>query len=73
MTALERKTIAQWRKSKYLTQGELAEMVGVSLMSISAWEGGKQPRAKNMRKLAAALGIEPDQIILVDSKIERAA
>jgi transcriptional regulator with XRE-family HTH domain len=74
MTTLERKTIAQWRKAKYLTQEELGDMVGVSLHSISAWEvGSKQPRAKNMRKLAAALGIEPDQIILVAPKTERAA
>jgi transcriptional regulator with XRE-family HTH domain len=67
MTATERKTIRQWRDAHYLTQGELAEKVGVTLKAISAWElGNAQPRAKSMRALAAALGISPDQIILVD-------
>jgi transcriptional regulator with XRE-family HTH domain len=69
MNTAERKTIAQWRKSKYLTQDELGKLAGVSLHTISSWElGVKQPRARNMRALAAALGIEPDQIILVESK-----
>jgi len=61
----ERKTIRQWRDSRFLTQEELGAMIGVTLFSISNWElGTKQPRAKNIRALAAALGIEPDQIIL---------
>ncbi|HEY1390331.1 MAG TPA: helix-turn-helix transcriptional regulator [Ktedonobacterales bacterium] len=65
----ERKTIAEWRKGKWLTQEELGKMVGVSLTSISSWElGVKQPRFKNLRALAAALGIEPDQIILIEGK-----
>jgi transcriptional regulator with XRE-family HTH domain len=67
----ERKTIRAWRDSRYLTQQELGDMIGVTLFSISNWElGTKQPRAKNMRALAAALGITPDQIILV-TKPER--
>jgi transcriptional regulator with XRE-family HTH domain len=69
-----RKTIAEWRRSKWLTQEELGEMVHVSLTTISSWElGAKQPRFKNMRTVAAALGIEPDQIILLESKSDPAA
>jgi transcriptional regulator with XRE-family HTH domain len=68
LNTLERKTIAQWRKARWLTQEELADKVGVSLTTISAWEGGKQPRIKNMRALAEALGVTPDQIILLESK-----
>jgi transcriptional regulator with XRE-family HTH domain len=67
----ERKTIAEWRKSKWLTQEELGDLVGVSITTISSWElGAKQPRFKNLRALAAALGITPDQIILVEPKKE---
>jgi transcriptional regulator with XRE-family HTH domain len=69
MNTQERKTIAEWRKSKFLTQEELGDKIGLSLHTISSWElGVKQPRFKNLRALAAALGIEPDQIILVESK-----
>jgi transcriptional regulator with XRE-family HTH domain len=66
MTATERKTIRQWRDAAFLTQGELAEKSGVTLKAIAGWEQGRaQPRVKNLRALAAALGITPDQIILV--------
>lgn len=73
MTSDERKTIAEWRKSKWLTQEELGDLVGVSLTTISNWElGTRQPRFKNLRALADALGITPDQIILVEPKKEAA-
>ena len=63
---LERRTIREWRKARFLTQGELGDQVGVSYFTVSNWELGiKQPRAKNVRALAAALGIQPEQIILI--------
>lgn len=66
---VERKTIREWRHGRYLTQGELGELVGVSYFTISNWELGiKQPRVKNLRALAQALGIGPEQIILVEGK-----
>lgn len=66
---LPRKTLREWRTGKYLTQEELAEKVGVTFYTISNWELGiKQPRFKNLRALAAALGIQPDQIVLVLGK-----
>jgi transcriptional regulator with XRE-family HTH domain len=68
MNTLERKTIAEWRRVRLITQGELAKLVGVSLTTISAWEGGKQPRYSNIRALAKALEVAPDQIILLESK-----
>jgi transcriptional regulator with XRE-family HTH domain len=66
---LERKTVREWRTSKWLTQEELGDKIGVTYYTISNWELGiKQPRAKNMRALAGALGITPDQIILTQGK-----
>lgn len=60
------KTIKQWREARYLTQEELARLVGVTFYTISNWELGiKQPRVKNLRELAAQLGIQPEQIRLV--------
>ncbi len=69
MSELERRTIREWRNARFLTQGELGEKVGVSYFTVSNWEVGiKQPRAKNMRALAEALGIQPEQIELVKGK-----
>ena len=66
---LERKTIREWRNARFLTQGELGQMVGVSYFTVSNWELGiKQPRAKNLRAVAEALGIRPEQIVLTEGK-----
>ena len=66
---LERKTIREWRNARFLTQGELGQMVGVSYFTVSNWELGiKQPRARNLRALAEALGIKPEQIVLTEGK-----
>jgi transcriptional regulator with XRE-family HTH domain len=66
---VERKTIREWRTARFLTQGELGDLIGVSYFTISNWElGVKQPRVKNLRALAKALGIRPEQIIPVEGK-----
>lgn len=66
---LPRKTLREWRSSRFLTQEELAEKVGVTYFTISNWELGiKQPRFKNLRALAKALGIQPEQIELTKGK-----
>jgi transcriptional regulator with XRE-family HTH domain len=66
---LSRKTLREWRTSKFLTQEELAAKVGVTFYTISNWELGiKQPRFKNLRALAAALDIRPEQIVPVQGK-----
>lgn len=66
---MERKTIREWRNARFLTQGELGQIVGVSYFTVSNWELGiKQPRARNLRALAEALGIKPEQIILTEGK-----
>jgi len=66
MAKLPRRTIAEWRIFRFMNQAELAAAVGVDRASLSQWETGKrQPRATNMRKLAAALHVRPDQIVLL--------
>ena len=57
-------TLRELRENAVLTQDELAEKVGVTPAAISHWEtGSKRPRAKNIRGLAAALGVTPQDIL----------
>ena len=54
------------RRAKMLTQGELAEQVGVSLQAIQYWESGARfPRPAQQRKLCSALSIEAEQLLAV--------
>lgn len=53
------KRIQELRKSKRLTQEELAEMVGIGTPNISYFETGKfSPSVETLEKLANALGVE---------------
>jgi transcriptional regulator with XRE-family HTH domain len=52
------------RVSQYLTQQDLAERSGVSRVSIIRLESGTVPaRFSTLRKLAAALGVEPKALV----------
>ena len=56
------------RREKHLTQAQLAELAGVSLMTIRRYEGGnQQPRAGQLLKIADALGVYIDEL-LYDTK-----
>jgi transcriptional regulator with XRE-family HTH domain len=58
-------TLQKLRELAVLTQAELAEKVEVSATTISHWEtGSKRPRASNIRKLAEALGVSPQDILV---------
>lgn len=50
--------IRDTRWKRMLTQADLARLVGVSVVSISAWECGKsKPSDANLKKLKEALGV----------------
>jgi len=52
------------RLRKVLTQEELAQRSGVAEATISRIESGQQEaRISTVRKLAAALGIEPSELV----------
>lgn len=52
------------RERKVMTQRELAERSNVAQTTISALEIGKQDaRPSTIRKLAAALGVEPEELV----------
>jgi putative transcriptional regulator len=51
------------REKKFMTQRELAEKAGVTVETISRLENGKyKPRFSTIKKLAKALGVEPNMI-----------
>jgi transcriptional regulator with XRE-family HTH domain len=56
------------RLRKVLTQEELAQRSGVAEATISRIESGQQEaRISTIRKLAAALGVEPSELIVQES------
>jgi transcriptional regulator with XRE-family HTH domain len=51
------------REDRFLTQEELAELVGITPLTISRWENSKRkPRFKSIRKLAKVLNVNPKEI-----------
>lgn len=59
--------IAQFRKTKGLSQEALAELVGVSRQAVSKWELDEaQPDAGKLVLLARALEVSTDQLLLGD-------
>lgn len=62
VTQQPRKTLQQMRLQRALSMSELARAAGVSASTIMDIEAGAQPRMRTIRKLAAALGCEPQDI-----------
>jgi transcriptional regulator with XRE-family HTH domain len=53
------------RQRKYLTQQELADKIGSTKANISRLESGDQePRISTVRRLAEALGVELDELVI---------
>ncbi len=52
------------RRRRFLTQEELAETTGLTPSTISRIEAGiQEPRLSTVKRLAAALGMEPADLI----------
>lgn len=55
--------LAEIRRSRFLSQRELAKLTGLSQSTIGNLELGKQqPQFKTIRLLAVALAVEPQQL-----------
>jgi transcriptional regulator with XRE-family HTH domain len=65
-----RARLAQLRALNVLTQRELAERAGVTLLSVHKIETGQQePRPATIRKLARALGVKPTDLMEPDEEL----
>jgi transcriptional regulator with XRE-family HTH domain len=59
--------VRRLRNELALTQGELAEEVGITVTALSRIERNEaQPRPKTRRRLAEALGVEPRELLAED-------
>jgi transcriptional regulator with XRE-family HTH domain len=57
-------------EGRRVTQREVAEAVGVSPGTVTAWEIGKQrPEGRNLERLAAFLGVFPEEITSADVSV----
>ena len=58
------KRLRDLRKNNGLSQRALAKLAGVTSPAITLWETGQRfPRGKNLKKLAAALGVSESDIL----------
>lgn len=55
--------LREYRERAVLSQDELAEKAGLSRQTVARIEAGKPAMPKNIRKLAAALGVEPAALL----------
>ena len=63
--------LKEWRQRRLLTQAELAERVEMTVGTINRIERGvHEPRFSTIRKLAAALEVTPDDLILDEPSVE---
>ena len=52
------------RESRFMTQQDLAELASLTVSTISRIEAGKEEaRFSTVKKLAAALGVEPGALV----------
>ena len=58
------KFIAELRKSKNMTQQQLAEKIGVSFKTVSKWETGRgMPELSTLKPLSDELGITINELL----------
>lgn len=54
--------IAAWREHLGVTQAEVASRVGITQAAYAQMERAKRPRKATLEKVAAALGLEAEQL-----------
>ena len=54
--------MAAWREHFSLTQAEVADRIGITQAAYAQMERVKQPRKATLEKVAAALGLEAEQL-----------
>ena len=58
------------RKKAGLTQGKLADIIGVSLLTLFRWEKNeRQPKVEDIKALAKALGVSEAQLLNDDPPV----
>lgn len=68
-SAFDRTRLRQARVAAGLTQLELGTRLGVSKTTVYLWEqGGRVPRASRVRTIAAALGIDPEELMTISDR-----
>jgi transcriptional regulator with XRE-family HTH domain len=56
--------LRMWRERKALTQQQLAEKAGLTRVTVARVEAGlEEPYPTTVRKLANALGLEPEELM----------
>ena len=56
--------IRELRERKHLTQGQLAEKVGLKYQSVQKWEGGRgMPTSKQLSVVAEVLGVSVEELL----------
>ena len=68
-----RMRLREVRERLFVTQAELAERTGIAEATISRLENGAQrPRISTVRKIAEALGVQPEDLIVWGAEEEEA-
>jgi len=59
------KTMTRLRERTRLSQREFAKLIGVSLATVKAWEGGRfhSLSTESQHKVREALGLTPEQVV----------
>lgn len=66
--------LKEWRARAFLTQAELGAKAGVAEVTISRLEQGREgARVSTVRKLAAALGVQPADLVAPEGQVKAAS
>ena len=65
------KNLRELRKARGMTQGRLAEQVGVTTQAVSKWESGSTPDAELLPAIASALGVSIDTLYGLSDEVKQ--